>query len=414
MDMDRTAEPSLSERLSSGRDGGRRRMPTGSRPPNRNWLTPDSVARYALPAYLLTITVTWYMGVSDVLPVLYSDWGETFVLWQQGFVTVVFVETMLNWLCIRYVDSSYTWYLKKKHALGGRGRARGHELGGHGDRNNVPTFGSPRSISLNLGDSRENLAAGEDSCRHPNGATMVENLERGDHRDDPRYKTEERSMLEDRKGFDEAWRPTFRPPQRTTFSYWSWVPCYVCEFMRPPRCHHCPVCQTCVLKRDHHCYFAGACVGWRNQRHFIVFSVWAVLAVIYALGHAVPFLYSHLWPHMAAFDLIAPVAVLRWLVGYLPGRTCLCIVVIYLLLYFLLLTSGFLHEQAALIRKGVTSFEVSNLKKSLELEETRCFRLKMRSVFGRYWALNLIVPLHWVFETEEDPENWPHVKVHRH
>ena len=211
-----------------------------------------------------------------------------------------------------------------------------------------------------------------------------------------------------------VWKPAFIPTEKRTYPYWSWVPCYVCEVMRPPRCHHCSLCQVCVLKRDHHCFFTGSCIGWRNQRHFLVFALWTVIACVYASVQSFFYFRSVLWQNMNWYDLCVPVGLLRWLTGYVSGRTVLCVVVQTLLSYFLLLTVGFANENVLLIYNGLTTFEVSSLKKTIELRDVRSISQKIRAVFGKYWLLNLFFPLHWLWEAEEDPEHWPSIKVHRH
>ena len=67
-----------------------------------------------------------------------------------------------------------------------------------------------------------------------------------------------------------------------------------CHHHRPPRCHHCPVCDICILKRNHHCFFTGACIGLGNQKNFILFLLWDILGIIYALFHITPLL-SKVW-----------------------------------------------------------------------------------------------------------------------
>lgn len=55
-------------------------------------------------------------------------------------------------------------------------------------------------------------------------------------------------------------------------------PCKRCGQLRPERAHHCRVCNKCVLKYDHHCPWVNQCVGLYNERHFVLFLVYIVVA----------------------------------------------------------------------------------------------------------------------------------------
>ena len=70
----------------------------------------------------------------------------------------------------------------------------------------------------------------------------------------------------------------------------GWDFCSVCHQHRPPRSHHCPLCDCCILKRNHHCHFTGACIGLGNQRNFILFLFWCVVACLYGLVMCSPLL----------------------------------------------------------------------------------------------------------------------------
>ncbi|EIW57164.1 zf-DHHC-domain-containing protein [Trametes versicolor FP-101664 SS1] len=63
--------------------------------------------------------------------------------------------------------------------------------------------------------------------------------------------------------------------------------CRKCGEMRPERSHHCRICGRCVLKYDHHCPVRiNQCVGIYNERHFVLFMVYLVVACFFyaALG----------------------------------------------------------------------------------------------------------------------------------
>ncbi|KDR68556.1 hypothetical protein GALMADRAFT_78342 [Galerina marginata CBS 339.88] len=55
--------------------------------------------------------------------------------------------------------------------------------------------------------------------------------------------------------------------------------CQRCNKTRPERAHHCRICNRCVLKYDHHCpVWINQCVGLHNERHFVLFMAYLVVA----------------------------------------------------------------------------------------------------------------------------------------
>ncbi|TRM66858.1 DHHC palmitoyltransferase-domain-containing protein [Schizophyllum amplum] len=56
----------------------------------------------------------------------------------------------------------------------------------------------------------------------------------------------------------------------------KWTGCKRCQRNRPERAHHCRICGTCVLKYDHH--WINQCVGINNERYFILFMTYLVVA----------------------------------------------------------------------------------------------------------------------------------------
>eukprot|EP00928_Gymnodinium_smaydae_P067451 TRINITY_DN50422_c0_g1_i1.p1 TRINITY_DN50422_c0_g1~~TRINITY_DN50422_c0_g1_i1.p1 ORF type:complete len:375 (-),score=72.16 TRINITY_DN50422_c0_g1_i1:49-1089(-) len=47
---------------------------------------------------------------------------------------------------------------------------------------------------------------------------------------------------------------------------------------KPPRAHHCLVCGRCVFRMDHHCSWINNCVGLGNQKQFVLFLAYTVVA----------------------------------------------------------------------------------------------------------------------------------------
>jgi len=58
----------------------------------------------------------------------------------------------------------------------------------------------------------------------------------------------------------------------------STTKCRKCRKFRPERTHHCRICDKCVLKFDHHCPWINQCVGLHNERHFVLFMAYLVIA----------------------------------------------------------------------------------------------------------------------------------------
>eukprot|EP00850_Spirogloea_muscicola_P001233 SM000004S15103 [mRNA] locus=s4:1185617:1187119:- [translate_table: standard] len=69
--------------------------------------------------------------------------------------------------------------------------------------------------------------------------------------------------------------------------------CRMCHFPKPHRAHHCRSCGLCVLDMDHHCPFIANCVGATNQRHFVLFLIYAVISCTYLAGISTYTLRTH-------------------------------------------------------------------------------------------------------------------------
>jgi len=59
--------------------------------------------------------------------------------------------------------------------------------------------------------------------------------------------------------------------------------CVKCSAIKPERAHHCSVCRRCVKRMDHHCPWINNCVGEKNQKYFVLFTLYICIVSAHAI-----------------------------------------------------------------------------------------------------------------------------------
>ncbi|OWF51477.1 probable protein S-acyltransferase 12 [Mizuhopecten yessoensis] len=293
--------------------------------------------------FLLETFCLCYIGTAEIIPTLWDRYGPTFVRMNQAFTWFLGVQILMNWLCVRYVSSTY----------------------------------------------------------HPE-IGQIHLLKRDDH--SHQYTDYTLSFVEENQLNSLRHRKAPEQKRSASKNYFTWSTCKSCREVRPARCHHCNICKACVLARDHHCFFSGNCVGYKNLRHFCVFLFYSMYATVYAFLHASAYYYLELWPRTIALEILPFVTFLRNLFGQGEYHTGVLILVWWALGMFLVIGAFQFIDLVLEIPEGVTSYEFNN---GIELEDSRSLLEKVRAVFGSYWLLNLIAPVHFIFPPVVDPVNWP-------
>lgn len=155
--------------------------------------------------------------------------------------------------------------------------------------------------------------------------------------------------------------------------------CPKCCSIKPERAHHCSICKRCIRKMDHHCPWVNNCVGERNQRFFVLFTMYVALISAYALClSAVHFLtcVKAQWNECSDFS---------------PGASSLLMIFLCLeAVLFLIFTAVMFGTQIQSICNDET--EIERLKNETPTWERRLRWEGMIAVFGGPPTLRWINP----------------------
>lgn len=154
--------------------------------------------------------------------------------------------------------------------------------------------------------------------------------------------------------------------------------CAECCSVKPDRAHHCSVCKRCIRKMDHHCPWVNNCVGERNQKFFILFTLFIAIisfhAFILAIGHFVTCLEPE-WSHSPACPIMMRSG------RPSPGNLILLVFLTFEGLLFSLFSMIMFSIQLKAVWTDWTGIE--NLKKEDRSRSSGCANL--HSVFGRHF-----------------------------
>ena len=359
---------------------------------------------FAFVWFWITVCGVVYCGFEYILPTIYPE-NPSAVFYNKCVCYVILIELVVNWLFLKFVQSpfkvdKYKQFIDKHQE---DIQNSGFEINMNDikrDSNNTGSFIVPRTLF-------------KDSMLNKNSLKtlyVVDMDHTNNENDSASSKNKNGSLPSENQNGILLENSSPRRQRKLVYPYWSWKPCIVCQCVRPPRTHHCPICGTCVLKRDHHCFFTGSCVGLRNQRYFAVFTFWGAMATVYCVIQSLIYFFTvhisisnHHWT-----DIILPVAMLKWVLGYIKTFDLCLLILLYSVSWFCLTSVGFLREQINCIRRGITSFEQDT---DIKITNTNDQAHNLRAVFGNYWYLSFLLPLHWVFPSLEDGVEWPHIKT---
>ena len=151
--------------------------------------------------------------------------------------------------------------------------------------------------------------------------------------------------------------------------------CSECCSVKPDRAHHCSVCKRCIRKMDHHCPWVNNCVGERNQKYFVLFTLYVTIIS----SHTLYLTISQLISCMDA-DWRSPESVCPFMgrTRPSPGRLIMLLFLTFESILFSLFSLVMFSIQMRAIWMDWTGIE--NLKKENRRRRSGCKSLE--SVFG--------------------------------
>lgn len=152
--------------------------------------------------------------------------------------------------------------------------------------------------------------------------------------------------------------------------------CAECCSIKPDRAHHCSVCKRCIRKMDHHCPWVNNCVGERNQKFFVLFTLFINVISFHALLVTASNFFQCVDTEWPATDSSCPI--IDKAGKPMPENLIMLVFLIFEALLFALFTAIMFSLQVKAIWTDWTGIE--NLKNENRDRQSGCNSLK--EVFG--------------------------------
>ena len=129
--------------------------------------------------------------------------------------------------------------------------------------------------------------------------------------------------------------------------------CYVCDLNKAPRTHHCKICEKCIINMDHHCPWINNCVGFNNQKHFILFTVYTIMLCAWLI------VVNIVWLCSEHNDLKT--------YGGINAYSFIFLISILCCLFFMTLSGFSLYDQVLVVLNNISKIDVMQGRKFIRV-----------------------------------------------
>lgn len=171
----------------------------------------------------------------------------------------------------------------------------------------------------------------------------------------------------------------------------------------PPRAFHCDYCGKCMLKRAHHCFVTSSCIGFYNQKYFIMFSLWSVIASSWLVYLQLLYLNIELPVSEASFIIyLPPVTLFKFIMGSITFGQAFVVTHLFMNIPMIITGGFFLFWHSLLTVEGATNYEA----KLRKFPYKGTVNQNLKSVFGSVFYIPLLVLYPFKLEQDGDGIQW--------